>query len=207
MSETAKVTPAWRRVWTIQPELVWRRLEREGRLRVDRRRQGASHHAYEWLLRQLPRRLPGYGGGYPWWAYGQRPDLRAVRHEKALGQLHVMIELELPVHQVLTFPAWAWDDIFYGRFLSAQRAIATEWHRRLRAAVPDEDELPQLPQPWLSELEGSWELLFKMRAAPHHSGKVRRRLGHEAVFELLALDDVRRVTFFAGTSRARAGRS
>lgn len=39
------------------------------------------------------------------------------------------------------------------------REALDDWYRALRAAVPDRDIRP-LPEPWRTELEESWELMF-----------------------------------------------
>ena len=52
-----------------------------------------------------------------------------------------MFELDLPRDRVLVFPFWAWDCIFYGRFLSLMRRRSKDWGRRLLKAVADAEDL------------------------------------------------------------------
>jgi hypothetical protein len=206
------------RVWTIQPWDVWEQVKVQGALTVDPRYVANLHHCYDWLKEQLALRLPGYTGCYPWWAYCSRPDLRRERHKEPREERAVLIELGLPRNRVLTFPFWAWDLIFQGQFLSTSRRESERWHRRLRAAVPDEDEyylrrvreaapgevVGILPEPWLTELELSWEQLFDPDFPDRGwslGGEPRGETEREAVFEVLSRDCTRRVTPLLGTSR------
>lgn len=195
------------RLWTIQPLSVWEQLQARKRLLVDRRHVENLHHGYEWLRTRLVSRLPGHSGGYPWWAYCSRPDLRKARHQKPVGEQHFLIELALPRDRVLSFPFWAWDLIFYGRFLSRQEEASEDWHRRFALAVPDHEEVSAIPRPWLTELEASWELLFDPTLPDrgwNDSGASHSE--REAVFEVLEMTQVVRVTPFQGSSRSRSPR-
>ncbi len=187
------------RAWTIQPWIVWERLETRGSLTVDPQFAGNLHECYEWLRGQLLQRIPGYSGHYPWWAYRTRPDLRRARHTRCRDQRFVLIEMELPREQVLEFPFWAWDCIFYGRFLSTNQRESADWERRLREAVPDEDTNP-LPEPWLSELRSSWLRLFDSELPTQGwlSGSALPQSDREVVLEVLDRRFVRRVTPFLG---------
>jgi hypothetical protein len=188
------------RLWTVQPVEVWRKLKRRGCLAVDNERNTRVHESYEWLVGQLKKRLPGYRGNYPWWAYLSRPDLRRVRHEKYRTEDYCLLELLVPKERVMVFPAWAWDAIFYGHYLSLKPTESETWHRRLDLAVPNHEDLLTLPQPWLTELYHSWELLFSPRL-DRNGPRTRRRYhaNQEAVFEVLELGHVQQVQSFRGT--------
>ena len=55
------------RVWTIQVVEVLERLEAERVLYADPSRIPEEfRHAYDWMRTQMERRIPGYGGHYPW---------------------------------------------------------------------------------------------------------------------------------------------
>lgn len=190
------------RAWTIQPWAVWEKVEAQGALTVDARYSADLHHCYEWLREQLLRRAPGYTGHYPWWAYATRPDLRRVRHHRPCRERYALIELDLPWERVVVFPFWAWDCIFYGRFLSPDRRESEDWERRRLEAVPDEDTYP-LPEPWRTELETSWERLFDpwLPSQGWLQGKALILSEREVAFEVLDRSCVRRVTPFLGTSK------
>jgi Domain of unknown function (DUF3841) len=188
------------RVWTVQPWEVWEAVESRGALAVDPRFSANLHRCYEWLQAQLLRRLPGYTGHYPWWAYGTRPDLRRVRHQQPYGARRVLIELDLPTERVMVFPFWAWDCIFYERFLSPSRRESEDWKKRLLKAVPNAEDTDPLPEPWQTELEASWERLFdpKLPARGWLVGRAPPLSEREVVFEVLDRGSVRRVTPFVG---------
>ena len=190
------------RVWTVQPLVVWERLQEMGTLYVDQDcfpYGGYVPWQYQWVACRLQERLPSGNGGLPWWAYCQKPDLRWVRHHRPLDQPQVRIELELEA--VLTFPGWAWDVIYSGQFLAFTKREQELWETAMRQSVPDEDLWP-LPQPWRDELEASWLQLFAPDLPTHGwTDMANEALPYnEAVFETLCLRDIRCVTHFVGRS-------
>lgn len=208
---TMRHAPGPIRAWTIQPWAVWAAVEATGSLMVDPHYSGHLHVCYEWLREQLARRIPGYTGNYPWWAYCRRPDLRRYRHRYALGAPYALIELALPPERACTLTFWAWDAIFYGRYLGATAAESEDWHRRLCAAFPDEEdgEPWPFPEPWRSERERSWERLFDpgLPAEGWWDAEGGSASEREVVFEELRRADVRRVTPFVGASPRRPPRT
>jgi hypothetical protein len=195
------------RVWTIQPWAVWEQIAAQGAVTVDPPYTANLHHCYDWLQEQLIRHLPGYAGHYPWWAYCTRPDLRRVRHGQPCRERCALLELDLPRACVLTFPFWAWDLIFRGQFLSPSRRESEAWHRRLREAIPDEDK-GILSEPWLTELEASWEQLFDP-GLPDRGWSLDREppvSEREAVFEVLRRNHIRKLIPFRGTSKTATPR-
>jgi hypothetical protein len=193
------------RVWTVQPLVVWERLERDRCLAVDPSCYvGGVPEQYLWLAGQLRRRLPGYGGNPPWWAYCGKPDLRWVRHCQPLGAAQVRLELELPAAFVM--PCWAWHTVRCRDYLCFDRREAREWKAGLRQAKVSEADWP-LPGPWQRRLEASWERLFDPDVPTRHRSR-GARFGsvQEAVFEYLRLEQVRRVTRFLGANGRLPGR-
>ena len=188
------------RVWTVQPLIVWESLQTTGTLVVDSALYSYSDYIpwqYEWLARQLQDRIPGYSGGLPWWAYCTKPDLRWVRHRRAMGTPQVRIELE--VKDALAMPCWAWNEVYCGQFLSSTEREHDAWHLAMRQDVPDEDEWP-LPEPWRSELETSWLRVFDSDLPKDGWTDVsKKRVCEEAVFEMLRLEDVCAMTRFVGS--------
>jgi hypothetical protein len=196
------------RAWTIQPWAVWERVAAGDAVTVDWRYCANLHHAYDWLREQLLERIPGYAGHYPWWAYGQQPDLRAHRHLQPRGHDFARLELRLPVERAVALPHWAWDLVFQGRYVDADRRVSNAWQRRYRRAVPDEDVWPP-PEPWRSELYASWERIFDpafpVRGWSAWSRRVERST--EVVFEVLDRAVVRGVTRFEGAHPSRGPRT
>ncbi len=192
------------RVWTIQPYSVWEQVRDRGYADVDRARSCTPDYVperYLWLVEQLKRRVPGYTGRLPWWGYCTFPDLRRYRYTRPV-EPQVRIELEAP--QAVSFPIWAWNHVYCGQYLCFTGREHQDWNRRLRRAVRDEDLWPY-PEPWKTELERSWELLFDPRLPARkpydRNGFFTKTRSREAVLERLELEQVRGVTEFMGASR------
>ena len=197
------------RLWTVQPLLVWERVQSQGVLHVDPEYTGyGTPDSYLWLVEQLKKYQRGYSGRLPWWAYCQKPDLRWVRHHCPLGQIHVRLELELPRKKAFIFSRWAWDVVYCGDFLAYGALEYAKWHGSWQAMLPYADVRAwELPEPWYSQLRASWERLFD----PDLPSKSWEDFSEgpddrfEAVFEPLRLQDVKQVTSFIGArKRARA---
>jgi len=102
------------RVWTIQPYSVWEQIRDQGYADVDPTRTRTPNFVperYWWLVDQLKQRVPGYTGGFPWWACCTKPDLRTYRFTRP-QEPQVRIELEAP--QAVSFPIWAWNEVYCG---------------------------------------------------------------------------------------------
>ena len=189
------------RLWTVQPVAVWDRIRAHGRVFVDPLRvdpAGWVHPQYEWLVRQLKART-GFGGPLPWWAYCERPDLRAIRHLRPLGSREVLIEFQAPA--AVAFPSWAWNVVFMSDYLPLNRTHARDWRERLkRAGVGPDDDLPEAFQ---AEVEASWGRLFDAALsarAPYRDG-FTFGASREAVVEVIEAERVKDVREFVGTNR------
>lgn len=182
------------RLWMIAERAVWERLQRDGCLRVDPARTEHDFRlAYDWMRRQMALRIPGYRGGYPWWAWIQwdparaRPDLRArENHYFAPGTPCVRLELELPDAEVLASDFDLWHCVLNNSYLGWSEA-EDQWWNCLPAAERSREAL-----------ERSWERIFALdhpQADPAWLGTVRaERI--QGVFEMLRARDVVRVTAF-----------
>lgn len=187
------------RLWTIQPRAVWERLRRDRTLWVDPTDPAFSHdfrEDYDWMRGQMRRRLPGYGGHYPWWAYDYKLDLRSFRHRRGQGQW-VRLALALPPERVLLSAYGAWhfvlnrwhlphaaDDAGYERESAA-------WDAELAAHKLDPYATQPLPEPWHSRMVASWERIFDV-------DDLRETNTIQACFERLDSADVVGVTPFEG---------
>jgi hypothetical protein len=191
-------------IWTIQPAQVWQMLRNKQLLYVEDDVKTLGRYippAYRWLQIQLASRLAGYSGHLPWWAHFRKPDLRRHRHLLQKGTMQVRLELEIADSAFLRFPCWAWQRVFCEDYLAATREEYENWTKALRCAVPDEDIWP-LPEPWRWQLEASWQRLFdpNLRVLDWDDTSAWSRFPClEGVFEMLRLDDVRRVTSFKGS--------
>jgi hypothetical protein len=194
------------RIWTIQSIAVWEQLQEHGMLRVDEHCDKYNGHippAYQWLCGQLQRRLPGYGGHLPWWAYCTKPDLRLYRHTRPYDQAEVRLELEPTPGSMMRFPCWAWHKVFCQDYLAVSRMEYEDWWSRLRQVVPDEDLWPP-PEPWRGQVEKTWERLFDSDLPPlswDEESTWSKEVAVEAAFEVLRSEDVRQATVFRGTAK------
>ena len=192
------------RIWTIQPVEVLARLEAEQVLYAEPAYIWPEFRdAYDWLAGQMQRRIPGYGGRYPWWGWYQpRPDLRRSGHLPR-GTAGVRLELELDPSQVLLSDFEAWHIVLNHGYLALTEAEDDAWDARFQAAVSDRHAWPP-PEPWYSEILRSWERIFdpstELRAgleALEKSEYWQTQTRYvQATYEMLRLADVRRRTFF-----------
>jgi len=200
--------------WTIQPAGVWRALERRGEVFVDRRFYARANGrafvppAYRWLGREFARRGPGARGRLLWWAYGEKPDLRSLRHHlpRRGGPEHVRIELRVPVREALRFPAWAWDAVYCGWYLARDPDDWRSWKRACaRAGREPVGDDRALPAPLARRVRASWSRLFRAdlprrgwRGSPYW-----RDASTCVVLERLRLDGVRGVHWIQPGASAR----
>ena len=148
------------RVWTIQGPGWWNVLQQRGVIRGDGRR--VCHHsrpAYNWLMGQMHRRIPGYSGAFPiWFWYSPKPDLRHSAH-LARGEKGLRIELELPREVVLLSDFETWHCVLNRWHLSLSWRESREWDRKTK----EFDQFgATLPAALEAELQATWERIFDM---------------------------------------------
>ena len=149
--------------------------------------------SYNWMRGQMHRRLPGYGGRYPWWAYEHKPDLRR-RHTDDPGRF-VRLELAVSPERVLLSAYGAWHYVLNPMYLP--QAVDDEgyeregdtWKEELKRHGLDPYRSHPLPDPWHSRMIASWERIFDV-------DDLRATNTIQACFECLDLADVVKVTFF-----------
>lgn len=184
------------RVWTIQPLEVLSRLE-DGQVLYANPAHVPQEfrHAYDWMRAQMQRRIPGYGGHYPWWSWhSPRPDLRQSGYLPR-GTQGMRLELEIEPSQVLLSDFDAWHLVLNRGYLALYEDEDETWYRRFEAAVPNQWAWPP-PEPWHSDIVTSWERVFDLEAlaASNYWGEGPHYI--QATFEALRLADVRGVTPF-----------
>jgi hypothetical protein len=191
------------RIWSIQPDEVWKTVRGKGVAYVDQddgKCRGYIPPAYRWLQARFACRIPGYSGHLLWWGYCRKPDLRCHRHLLQKGTW-VRLELEMPEALLLRFPCWAWHQVFCQDYLALTKQEYEDWTGAMRSEIPDEEIWPP-PEPWKSELEASWERLFAAEL-PNLSWNPdsvwSRTVCYEAVFEPLRYADVQAVTPCTGS--------
>lgn len=117
------------RIFTNQPLYVWEKLQKEKLLYIDadnehfasilKDRDNKITHPepYDWLLKQLQKRIEGYGTHYCWWGWIHKPDLRYETWAWYKGDNAVRIELEIPDNKILLSHFEAWHCILNGQYL------------------------------------------------------------------------------------------
>lgn len=174
------VTPRVR-LWTLADAALWEALVARGELHVDPALISFPEYLpqYDWLRGQLRRRLPGFQGGYPWWAWAApKPDLRdRTHHWGNPGDALVRLTLDLPTAEVICFDFDAWHIPLNGGYLGCDEEQRVVW-----ATLPEGSRTR-------AALEQSWEHLFALDAS-----RDREWLGSldkvQAVFETLRYADV-----------------
>ena len=101
------------RLWTLQPLEYFNACKDKGVIKADpdfmeSLDEGWGFKApYEWMIRQLNKRIPGYDGGYPVWCYPYKPDMRLSCWGRD-GSKEVRIEFEVPDEKVLISDYQLW---------------------------------------------------------------------------------------------------
>lgn len=190
------------RVWTIQPQSLYEKLQNETFLHCD---PSKSEHlmdwgfqpAYDWLVEQMIKRvgLPPQGIRYPIWAWhtlrGQhkKPDLRWMEFRNYRG-IYACIELEISDRQVLLSDEEMWhmvlNDGFYG---DADSEEAYEREEKWFDSLPLTEKM--------QVKRNSWEKIFDV-FPPRDTGWDRRGEYVQATFWELRLEHVIAVRFFHG---------
>lgn len=176
------------RLWTFRDPEEWKQAEKLGRLRADGRRvmERAWLPAYRWMKTQMKKRIAGYSGRFPLWAWSERQfaDLRKTGHAPK-GSKALLVECEIPAERVLLsdFTAWhfALNDWHLGRTEAEHKAWLRRWGR-------DKDWHRKLPAEGRREIEASWEVMFD----PEALDKIKDMDGDralQAVFEELVIPD------------------
>lgn len=193
------------RLWTIQPRRFWEANASggasggaSGALRADGRRltfRDDFRSPYRWMREQMRRRVPGYAGGFPVWAWGQKPDMRSTRWG-AGGERVYRVEFEAPDEEVLVSAFDLWSDFcLLGRYLPAsegdERAF---WDELLERTGRDflRIDAEGFPEDLARRVRASWERVF-----PDRWGEVPEELrsrygGRDGAFETQAVVEVLR---------------
>ena len=165
-------TPHAQTLWTIQSVQVWHKLLREKELTAQPKWIEPSFlPAYDWLVPQMKRRIKGYAGRYPWWAYENRPKIQYHTDEPGF---YVLLQLSLDPERFLLSSYGSWHCVLNDWFF-VHPAI---W-----------DETSEEPTGTQAEKERSWEDIFDVES-------LRSYDTIQATFETLRLEDVVRYTLF-----------
>ena len=150
------------RLWTFRDPNEWRAAEKAGRLRADGRRvmERGFRPAYRWMMSQMRKRIVGYGGRFPLWAWAEKgpADLRRAGHGTK-GSEMLLVTCEVPAERVLLSDFAAWHFALNGWHLGLTEAEDASWERRWQHRKPD-----QLPPAARRRMERSWERMFDFKA-------------------------------------------
>lgn len=152
------------RLWTLQLWGAWEVFQQQGVLRADGRRAWRSLRPhYRWMMDQMAKRIPGYTGRFPIWAwYDPKPDLRAT-HYFSGGQRAVRIEFVVPDERVLLSDFGAWHiPLNWGYFDDARTEEEldgrSDWWEERSGGARWEALSPELR----AEMQQSWERVFDL---------------------------------------------
>jgi hypothetical protein len=179
------------RVWTIQHADWWERLRCGRLLRGDGRRVWPEFRsAYRWLMQQMAKRVPDYGGGYPiWFWHSPKPDLRHRAHLPP-GAYGVRIEAQLPVGRALLLGFDAWHCVLNHWRLSLTSREDSSWDKRTA------QQNGPLPAALEEKLQATWERVFDL-AALNRSPLWRPVRNIQAVAEYIRLGEIIHVDRFS----------
>jgi len=194
------------RLWTVQNEFFWERLEAVGEITADLALVAAGlccegerfRNAYEWLARRMDEKIGGrpLPGAMPLWAWWQwcgetraRPDLRASGHLPK-GERGVRIEFEIdPALVVLSdFNLWHFPLNYWYIGESEEDSESFDAELAARGLDPHARNLPGSVR---RRIEGSWERVFDL-----DSGRGRSEKCVQATLWRISLDTVAGVKKF-----------
>ena len=179
-------------LWTIQTKQAWDILQKTGILKATGCRVLRDFlDAYRWMKRQMYKRIQGYSGKFPIWAwYDPKPDLRSIGHLER-GIQGIRIEFHAPVSDILISDFDAWHYVLNGWYLALTQTENEQWSKSL----PDNKFLfEDLPFDFQTKIIKSWDRIFDLEAMENSFiGPVKKV---QAVLESIKLDQVIKVDEF-----------
>ncbi|TKI55941.1 DUF3841 domain-containing protein [Brevibacillus antibioticus] len=102
--------------WTLQTEIAWKHFKEQGYL------EGSPAHAmypdeYQWMMKQMKKRLSNYRGEHPIWLWMKKPDMRHTGHFQE-GTRCVRLTIELNKGDVLVSDFDDWHFVLNNWFCS-----------------------------------------------------------------------------------------
>ena len=193
------------KLWTVQNEFFWERLEAAGEITADPFLVAAGlcgegerfRNAYEWLARRMDEKIGGrpFPGAMPLWAWRQwsgkraRPDLRSSGHLPK-GERGVRIEFEIDSALVVLsdFNLWHFPLNYWYTGESEEDSESFDAEMAARGLDPYAQNLPDSVR---RRIEDSWERVFDL-----DSGRGRSENCIQATLWRIPLDAVASVKKF-----------
>lgn len=100
--------------WTLQNENAWEIFREQGYLEGIREYAGYPDE-YQWMMKQMKKRLLNYNGEYPIWLWPKKPDMRSTGHFNSQTRC-VRITLELDDKDVLISDFMEWHIVLNDGF-------------------------------------------------------------------------------------------
>lgn len=156
-------------LWTFQHPSVIQRLKEEGTFAVDPTRVDSDHgRAYQWLVKQMELRIPGYPvGRFPIWAWTHKPQLDKDLHESCAGD--ALIHMRIPRVQVLVSDYDFWHCVLNNGPVAltdqeieeawaswSQRQIEESWSRIFDIELIGPGILKWIGSPWYRPLQATF---------------------------------------------------
>lgn len=181
-------------LWTYQLLENWRTLQIMGRLRMDEAHRARIDpyfiEPYEWMREEMRKRIVGYGGAWPIWAWARKPTtLWHALHEWPLGTPFVRIKFRIDAARILCSDFVEWHcPLNRGPvlFTDAEEKI---WD--VRSSSYDETSEDER-----AEMRVTWERIFDLNACVRAPLLDDDDAGHQivqAVIEEIRREDVIRV--------------
>lgn len=173
------------RLYTIQPQDVWEKLQTNGVVRVDSWMTDSDFaEAYHWLKLQMRKRIYGYSGGDLFWAWVEKPPYEEYFMGGKFGQPLVCLEVEISSDRVLLSDYESWHFVLMNSYLSRSEKEFDNFARR------------KMSSDLRKEISKSWEKIFGVNRTQGGSGWLSEEVLLQATFEYLKRSDVRNVEYF-----------
>ena len=162
------------RLYTIQEEDFWKKCQDLGGIFIERQFIDEEFflRSYEWMRRQMAKRLPAYSGDFPVWAWAERPDLRTI-YWNVKGYPFFLLTIEVPADRVLLSDFGDWHIVLNDGYLPIDDAdFEREW------------ESPATQE----EKEASWERIFDVYGQRYDSdGRIQACVDRVYLHEVISV--------------------
>lgn len=209
------------RLWTLVDEEVWETLQRAEFLYANPQHSAEDDAwftdcagAYDWMRVQMHKRIAGYGGRYPWWAwhtvYGRRKvDLRDRNffHWKGAHDYRLRLELNVPDGEVLLSDYDHWHAVLNACTMGWREGIGFHYWHTIPLSVREERAMMRHFEAMSYQERAAfcmknWERIFLLNYPKRRKecgwgwGPAGQSQNIQACFEVLRLNQVVRVTRF-----------